>query len=213
MRDFTPTSLYRYYDDCDVLIYVGITKRGTTRNSEHNASKAWWPYVARQAVEHFPTRPEAQAREVELIERHTPPFNTQHNPRHAEMRAAYLTVVAAARPDADPVELLREVDGRLPLRLTGDSDDGGRTLTFRTEAAHITLASRLQLSPKARIITPPNGVGLGQVTGIEMCGPFAVVRAVARRSVEVGEVYAVVKRLAVAKGPIGFALRKIVLVD
>jgi len=31
-----PTSLYRYYDKYNVLLYVGITSRGLKRNREHS---------------------------------------------------------------------------------------------------------------------------------------------------------------------------------
>src|SRR5690349_21062741 len=85
-----PTSVYRYYDEHGVLIYVGITKQGMGRNLQHNGRAEWWPYVVRQEVEHFDTRPLAAAREKELIRQFRPPFNKQHNPWHAEVREAYL---------------------------------------------------------------------------------------------------------------------------
>jgi hypothetical protein len=31
----TPTSIYKYYDRQDILVYVGITSRGVARNREH----------------------------------------------------------------------------------------------------------------------------------------------------------------------------------
>lgn len=84
-----PTSLYRYYDEHGVLLYVGITGRGVSRNSEHNKSKPWWPFVVSQTVEHFATRAEALGAERRAIGGNRPPYNVQHNPRHADMRAAY----------------------------------------------------------------------------------------------------------------------------
>lgn len=51
MRDDTPTSLYKYYDRDGVLLYVGITGRGDTRNAEHNKTKFWWKFVSRQSME------------------------------------------------------------------------------------------------------------------------------------------------------------------
>ena len=82
MRDHTaiPTSVYRYYDRFDVLIYVGVTSRRTSRQREHNLDKYWWRYVDHQTVEHYDTRPEALIREASLIHEFRPPFNTQHNP-------------------------------------------------------------------------------------------------------------------------------------
>lgn len=90
-----PTSVYRYYDPRDLLLYVGITSRGSARNREHNASKDWWQYVARQEVEHYPTRGAAEQRERTLIRKYRPPFNTLHNVDPAGARAAYLAIQAA----------------------------------------------------------------------------------------------------------------------
>lgn len=86
----TPTSVYRFYDARSVLIYVGITSRGVTRQRQHNSDKEWWPFVVAQKVDHFPTRAAAHEREVALIKRWEPPFNKQHNKRHAQLRALYL---------------------------------------------------------------------------------------------------------------------------
>lgn len=91
--DATPTSLYRYYDKHDVLVYVGITNRGVGRNHEHSRRAEWWPYVVRQEVEHFPDRARALHAESTLIQKHMPPFNTQHNGRHEEQKALYQRLV------------------------------------------------------------------------------------------------------------------------
>lgn len=90
MTDSTPTSVYLYYDRNDVLLYVGITSRGIVRNSEHNDSKEWWPYVSRQEIRHYPTRDEATDVERSLIRQWRPPFNKQHNPDYAVKSAAYI---------------------------------------------------------------------------------------------------------------------------
>lgn len=88
--DLTPTSVYRYFDRDGILLYVGITGRGMSRNSEHNKSKDWWPYVTRQEVDHCKTRRAALNLERETIRQFRPPFNTQHNPGSDETRAIYL---------------------------------------------------------------------------------------------------------------------------
>lgn len=99
-----PTSLYRYFDRHGALIYVGITRRGIARNVEHNNSKEWWHYVARQEVEHFDTRAAALRAETDAIRTHQPPFNAQHNPDHAALKEQYKTfraqLVASANPAA-----------------------------------------------------------------------------------------------------------------
>jgi excinuclease UvrABC nuclease subunit len=95
-----PTSVYRYYDRDGMLIYVGITSRGARRNYEHNRSKDWWPYVARQEVDHYETRDQALKRERSLIIRHRPPFNRQHNPDADALRAVYVAYADASEESA-----------------------------------------------------------------------------------------------------------------
>jgi hypothetical protein len=159
----SPTSLYRYYDHHRVLIYVGITNRGIARNVEHNRSKRWWPYVASQEVEHFPTRSQAHAREVELIQRYAPPFNIQHNPGHQEMLAAYLT----ARDVAD------SLGGKIPLHPVGvDRLDG--TWCLRTEAAHAAIGRLLE--HEAPVPVYCDGMRVGRVAQVEQIGLFTLVR-------------------------------------
>jgi hypothetical protein len=92
-RASAPTSVYKYYDHIGVLIYVGITAQGVGRQRQHNADKAWWPFVAEQAVEHFATREEAECREVELIRHFRPPVNTVHNKHHMDIKRAYAELV------------------------------------------------------------------------------------------------------------------------
>ena len=89
-----PTSVYLYYDRLGVLLYVGITKRGSRRQQEHNERAEWWPFVAKQEIEHYDTRDVATARETMLIRERRPPFNQQQNPDHPKLRAAYLTLFA-----------------------------------------------------------------------------------------------------------------------
>lgn len=93
------TSVYLYYDKLGVLLYVGITKRGPVRNDEHTA-KEWWPFVARQEIEHHDSRDVALARETMLIRQNRPPFNKQQNPEHPRLRAAYLTLFGPRTPPA-----------------------------------------------------------------------------------------------------------------
>lgn len=85
----TETSVYRYYDANDVLLYVGITKRGIGRNIQHSNRAEWWQWVARQEVEHYPSRERASRREKELIQRYHPPFNKAHNGDWQSHREAY----------------------------------------------------------------------------------------------------------------------------
>lgn len=72
-------TVYSYYDCLGALLYVGVTSRAFVRSHEHASSKEWWLSAAGCYLEHFPTREAALERERELIERHRPPFNKQHN--------------------------------------------------------------------------------------------------------------------------------------
>lgn len=119
-----PTSVYRYYDQNRLLLYVGITSRATKRQREHNGDKDWWPFVASQEVEHYPTRTLAATRERQLIVEFRPPFNTQHNIDHENLRALYLAARdslpanGAAREHVaamDPREAFQAVRGKVPL--------------------------------------------------------------------------------------------------
>lgn len=92
-----PTSVYKYYDAANRLIYIGITAQRIGRQVQHNDSSEWWPYVARQEIEHYPSRADARAVERGLIELHRPPFNKQHNDRWEDVREAYLAVADADR--------------------------------------------------------------------------------------------------------------------
>lgn len=93
-----PTSVYRYYDKNKILIYVGITSTGITRNRQHNADKAWWKYVASQEIDHYGSRDAARFNEINLINRFRPPFNRQHNPDYEAIHAYYLELVGEGPP-------------------------------------------------------------------------------------------------------------------
>lgn len=98
-----PTSLYKYFDETGILIYVGITKTGILRNRQHNDDKEWWPFVSRQEVCHFQSREEAAERERFHIRSFAPPFNKAHNRDHEVIKAAYLAL--RRTHDADPMQV------------------------------------------------------------------------------------------------------------
>ena len=137
MDNSTCTSIYRYYDRVDTLLYVGITSQRSARNQQHNADKAWWPYVVRQDVEHFGTRAEALAREKSLIQARRPPFNIQHNPDRGELGPAYVAYAESVKQG--PGKLMAALRGRLPLLRVGSR---GTLTIYRTDPEHMALASR-----------------------------------------------------------------------
>ena len=204
------TSVYLYYDNTDVLIYVGITQRGSTRNSEHNKLRSWWQYVARQEIEHHPTRTDALLREAGLIRRFRPPFNVQHNTYYREMRHAYELYASGNAIAQDPKALLKSLSGKIPLHFFGEDDHNGHI--FRTEAAHVSIGFRLQEFNGAKLING-SGTKIGRVTEICQCGPFVLIHTQPHRggigvSLDGAPAFGIVKHLN-NKKPIGFALRGI----
>lgn len=111
MATYNPTSVYLYFDEGEVLLYVGVTGRGLSRQREHNRDKVWWKYVRSQKIEHFDTREQALSRETQLIETFCPPFNTQHN-LDTSQRDVYLRYAGesgAEEPQSKRIPLLVRV--------------------------------------------------------------------------------------------------------
>jgi len=153
------TSLYFYYDVNDTLIYLGITDRGITRNREHNSRAEWWPFVARQEVQHFTTRRAAEAEERELIRRYRPPFNKQHNPYYKEVREEYLAWVA--QPPVDARELALSLGKRVPLRVI-EQDEFRLILGSSLEHSAVVLRIRPK-GPTERITVSGYSARVSQV--------------------------------------------------
>jgi hypothetical protein len=167
----TPTSIYKYYDRQDILVYVGITSRGVARNREHNADKEWWPYVCRQEVEHRPTRALALAREKQLIMAHRPPFNVQHNPDAGSLREIYLTYVRNGQPQNEAQEeIFERLNGKLPLAAlpVGTS----RRLVLRTHLDHEPLARLITLTAPYFPKVFAQHCAVSRVTELERKGPY-----------------------------------------
>lgn len=115
------TSVYLYYDENDVLIYVGITSHGERRQKEHNKVQPWWPLVASQMVEHYPIRRQATDRESALIAKYCPPFNSQGNPKAIASRTAYFDSRSLLE-ELTPTQRLRQLQNQVPLQRSYQSD-------------------------------------------------------------------------------------------
>lgn len=161
------TSVYRYYDENDMLIYVGITHRGHGRNLQHSDRASWWPYVARQMVDHYPDRQTAVDRERELIRLHEPPFNVQHNPNHLMAKQVYLIWRTAAR--IPPNKVYARLKRCLPLDVAVQD---GRSLVLRTHLEHASVASVLRKNITALVVIPQ---AVGHVKRVTQSGPLALV--------------------------------------
>lgn len=70
-----PTTLYRLFDTEGALLYVGIAGNPGRRWEQHRKDKPWWGDVASTRLEHFATREEAAAAELEAIRTEDPRHN------------------------------------------------------------------------------------------------------------------------------------------
>lgn len=194
MADTTPTSVYKFYDEYGVLIYVGITSRGLKRQSEHNKGKSWWPYVASQEIEHHACRGDALAREESLIASHEPPFNTQHNPRHAEASASYTAFRSLPSLDMSPIDLMRESGMQIPLIVV---DSAANMLRLATPMKFATVIPALSVSRAMRCISgtarcgalmesvqrgPSLDLVLNVRAGVDVDAPFMRVKTIMTKS-------------------------------
>jgi len=75
----TNNTLYRFFDNVDRLLYVGISGNPGRRFNEHGKEKGWSQEVVRSTMQHFSTREEAAAAEVAAILTERPLHNVTHN--------------------------------------------------------------------------------------------------------------------------------------
>jgi predicted GIY-YIG superfamily endonuclease len=72
-------ALYRFYDDANRLLYVGITSAPRLRFDQHRAAKPWWEDIVVREVTWYPTRELLAAAEKSAIRRERPLYNVVHN--------------------------------------------------------------------------------------------------------------------------------------
>jgi len=70
-----PHVLYRFYDDEDRLLYVGISLVLAQRFIAHRNTKAWWGKVARAEFSHYPDESSARLAERTAIAKEQPLYN------------------------------------------------------------------------------------------------------------------------------------------
>jgi hypothetical protein len=76
------TTLYRFFDGQDCLLYVGISGWLPVRLEQHASSKQWWWQVRRCTMDHFPSREAALTAEADAINAEHPLYNVAGRPKH-----------------------------------------------------------------------------------------------------------------------------------
>jgi predicted GIY-YIG superfamily endonuclease len=91
-RDSVVTTLYRFFDEYDRLLYIGIAGNPGRRFNEHTRDKSWWSEVRRTTMEHFGNRMSALTAETKAITSESPIYNIVHN-RKSMRRGKWRSVV------------------------------------------------------------------------------------------------------------------------
>lgn len=94
-----PQVLYRFYDDQQRLLYVGVTMSPGDRFRSHSKDKPWWSQVATITMEQHPDRETVLHAERAAIQQEWPVHNIMHNARAGDGHAS--------PPQATPGRLVR----------------------------------------------------------------------------------------------------------
>lgn len=73
--------LYRYYDENNALLYVGISLSAVYRMSSHKHKSNWYAQAVTIKIENLPSRAAAEAAEKHAIKTEAPLHNKIHAPR------------------------------------------------------------------------------------------------------------------------------------
>lgn len=115
------TSLYRYYDVDDKLLYVGISHNPFAREVQHCAQRDMM-LVRFVEIEWFPDRPTAEAAERVAIDRERPVWNVTHQHKKRVVRETPKNAVEKRmRKDARAkAPSKREIERRSrPIKVSG----------------------------------------------------------------------------------------------
>lgn len=77
------TTVYRYYDENEQLLYVGITGDNYKRQSAHRRGSSWFKDAVNATFEHFDTREEALEAETIAIRTENPMYNIAQTENYA----------------------------------------------------------------------------------------------------------------------------------
>jgi hypothetical protein len=92
-------TLYRWYDETDLLLYIGISDNLGGRTKGHAKRSSWMEFAVRSTVERHPTRPVAERAEEAAIKTEKPLFNFQHNSSPEARRRAVEYLIERNRFD------------------------------------------------------------------------------------------------------------------
>ncbi|WP_052506275.1 GIY-YIG nuclease family protein [Mycolicibacterium llatzerense] len=103
--------LYRFFDDSDRLLYVGITNDPEKRFTSHRNDKPWWRYVTTIKLQRFETRGQLASAELAAITTEKPKYNVanagaEHTPTKTKARVSVspgstANVFATVQPEED----------------------------------------------------------------------------------------------------------------
>lgn len=96
------TTLYRFLDEREVLLYVGITDDFTRRLKEHEDDKVWFGRVKVIRLREYGSRARAARAEREAIKIEKPLHNRQGNPEsvYAQNRRLFDSILGRPNPDS-----------------------------------------------------------------------------------------------------------------
>lgn len=117
-------ALYRYYDDTDRLLYIGISDELTGRVSGHSKGSPWMDFAVRSTITRYPSRAKAAAAEVEAIKSEQPLFNLKHNNTPEARRRLFEYLVEHGRTDI-PLPCISREQQRLGEQTQDDTRNRG----------------------------------------------------------------------------------------
>jgi predicted GIY-YIG superfamily endonuclease len=96
------TTLYRFYDSDNQLLYVGVTGFMPRRAQQHSKYTDWHRFASHAVLEHFETRGQALAAEADAIRSEQPKYNIQGSSQHVENEVAHYRKIAQSEL-TDPI--------------------------------------------------------------------------------------------------------------
>lgn len=105
------TALYRLLDGGGQSLYIGITEDPEGRWKGHAATKPWWREVVRKELQWYPSRPLAEAAEVQAIRTERTPYNVDDSPWASRARDLDVDELQSGNLVANIRDVVRRVNG------------------------------------------------------------------------------------------------------